>query len=249
MAKRKAEEISDETKRRCNVQTTMFRYFQSPTSSHQSSSPRPSIAMTPQAYGIHCYTDEEIAGAKGLQKTFRKFWNAKASELCSNREVRAKLQKKTAIQGAIYSSWALEKTLHLQLQAEEVQEEAKTMYVDEVARDRILTPITRNLERMLQAYALVNHLYEEMHSGGPSASNMEEALDKELTELRKAQDALQKAIKRRQFDLAVSERDQEDLMTTSSPVKISDDELEKLVKAVISEEQDCIDTHFSAAET
>ena len=38
-------------------------------------------------------------------------------------------------------------------------------------------------------------------------------------------------------------------MTTASPVKISDNELEKLVEAVISEEQDCTDTHFSVAET
>ena len=134
VAKRTAVEISDSKKLPCRVQTTVFKYFQ--LSSSQQSSPGPSptpcakasvdsVAMAPQAYGIHCFTEDEIRSAKDLQKTFRKFWNAKANELCASKEVRSKLQRKNAIQCAIYASWALENTSHLQLLAEGLEEDMK----------------------------------------------------------------------------------------------------------------------------
>ena len=244
MAKRPAVEISDSKKRPCRVQTTVFKYFQLSSSQQQSSpdpSPTPcakvSVATAPQAYGIHCFTEDEIRSAKGLQKTFRKFWNTKANELCASKEVRAKLQHKNAIQGAIYASWALEKTSHLQILAEGLEEDTKTVYEDEVEREHILIPMNRNLKRMLQSYAYVNHLYETMHTScGSDAKSLEEALDKELTELRKAQEALHKVIKRRQLDIAVAEREQQ-TMTVPSPLQLSDDDVEKLVEVVITEEQ------------
>ena len=41
---------------------------------------------------------------------YRKFWNEKAYELCSDKEIRHKLNDKVAIQGAINTSWTLYKS-------------------------------------------------------------------------------------------------------------------------------------------
>ena len=63
-------------------------------------------------------------------------------------------------------------------------------------------------------------------------------LEEEMHEPRKAQDALSKAIDRRQSDLRkIEKRDQEALQITTSPVKISDNKVEHLVKQIQTESQ------------
>ena len=50
----------------------------------------------------------------------------------ADRSIHGKLQSKAAIQGTIYTSWTLHKT-HLQLQVDELQDEAKKIYHDDIA--------------------------------------------------------------------------------------------------------------------
>jgi len=76
--------------------------------------------------------------------------------------VKGKLRNKIALQGAICTSWALHKTNLLQLKAEEVQAKARTLYKDDIAWSHVLKSVTRNVERMLSAHAMVNHLYQAM---------------------------------------------------------------------------------------
>ena len=54
----------------------------------------------------------------------------KAGELCKDKSLKGKLCNKIALQGAIYTFWALHETNLLQLEAEEVQAKARTQYKD-----------------------------------------------------------------------------------------------------------------------
>ena len=64
--------------------------------------------------------------------------------------------------GAINSSWTLHRTELLQLQAEEVIEEAKTVYTDEVKREHFLSSIWANVTRMQDVTSTVTQLYHIM---------------------------------------------------------------------------------------
>lgn len=102
----------------------------------------------------------------------------------------------------------------------------------------MLTPLTGNVDRMLIASATVSRLYSEM-GGGDSADikKLEADLDRELIELRKAQDALNKAMERRRSDLDLSKREIDDLMHAESPIQLSDIEMQQLVSIVREESQ------------
>ena len=71
---------------------------------------------------------------------------------------------KAAIQGSIYTSWYLHKTHLLELQVEEIRDEAKRIYRDEVARMSDFTSIDNNLEKMLKNYASVIAISESINS-------------------------------------------------------------------------------------
>ena len=102
----------------------------------------------------------------------------------------------------------------------------------------MLTPVTRNVDRMLIASATVTRLYSEM-GGGDTADirKLEADLDRELTELRKAQDALNKAMERYRSDLDLSKRETDYLMHAESPIQLSDTEMQQLLSIVREESQ------------
>ena len=125
MAKRAAESIPTEGKRKCVSQRSILKFFK-PEGTSASELPSSSgTVITPDFYGIRLFDDTDISSATGLQKEFRSYWNEKAREICGDRSIRGKLQSKAAIQGTIYTSWTLHKTHLLQLQVDELQEEAK----------------------------------------------------------------------------------------------------------------------------
>ena len=241
MSKRKAcKNVEDKVgnKRACGAQTTIFKFFKPSSSSDEVHKHSYTAVTTPESYGIHMYTSTEVSSAQGLQQSFRKFWNEKALELCSDSVTRCKLKNKAAIQGAIHLSWTLHKTDLLKLQAEEMGEDMKLIYSDEATQKHMLTPITRNTDRMLIASAAVTRLYSEM--GGSDTVDickLEDDLDKELTELRKAQDALNKAIQRRRSDLDLSNREIHEIMRAESPIQLSDTEMQQLVSIMREEAQ------------
>ena len=230
------------------VQTTMFKFFQPSTPSQ---TPMLTVATTPESYGIHIYTPTEISKSQGLQQMFRKYWNEKAHELCADTSIRCKLKNKSAIQGAIYCSWTLHKTHLLQLQAEELQEDVKRFYPEKVAQEHMLTPVTKNLDRMLIAYATATCLYSEMNDGSEDLRKLETDLEREVSELRKAQDALSKAMERRRLDINISEREMSDLLRAESPdpVQISDTEMQQIVDIIKVESQAANYVCESAEET
>ena len=93
------------------------------------------------------------------------------------------------------------------------------------------------MERMQSAHAMVTHTYKTISDSSCSDQmKAEKEHEEEMHELRKAQDALSKAIDRRQSDLRKIEKgDQEALQIATSPVKISDNEVEHLVKQIETE--------------
>ena len=67
------------------------------------------VDYSSQYLGIHIFADEDVAESSGLDKEYKLFWNAKATELCQDKAVRHKLKDKAAIQGAINTAWTLQK--------------------------------------------------------------------------------------------------------------------------------------------
>ena len=238
MAKRAAESIPTEGKRKCVSQRSILKFFK-PEGTSASELPSSSgTVITPDFYGIRLFDDTDISSATGLQKEFRSYWNEKAHEICADRSIRGKLQSKAAIQGTIYTSWTLHKTHLLQLQVDELQEEAKKIYRDDIAREHALTAVTKNSERMQQAYACTTVLGESISSlAGDEKKVKEVELEKAMTELKKAQDALSKALERRKADLLAAMKDVEErqIITTTPAIQLSDSDMEELIETVKNE--------------
>ena len=252
MAKRGAEAggagSSRPKKKQCTTQLSLKSFFKpaldkegSTSNKEGSSTSQAKIVASPMFYGIHVYSELEISKAVGLQKQFQTFWNEKAHEICADKSLRARLQSKAAIQGSIYTSWYLHKTHLLELQAEDIREEAKKIYQDKVTREFRFSTIDKNLERMLQSYATVIALSENINSLSSISEKKakEEDLDKEISELKRAQDSLHKTLERRREELSVAKKDIEEQQTlTAGPsVELSDDEMEELIEEVRNEEK------------
>ena len=247
MSKRKSTEAEKGVaKQPRTIQTTVFKYFQTsekPSLSQKQASEKPAssqkhattIAESPKALGIQHYSKKEIESSSGLQRDYRIFWNHKAEELCADPSVRVKLRNKAAIRGAIDCSWTVHKSSILQLQAEKMIEQTKLLYSDEVVHSHELSTVTKNVERMLQACTSVHLSYTQIEIAASVEEKLilEKELEKEFSELKKAQAALLKAMKERSKILEAEEMDE--LMTTGSPVQLNDYELESLVE-VIKEE-------------
>ena len=83
-----------------------------------------------------------------MNKHRLKFWNDKAVELCSDKSITEHLHNnREAIEGAIHSSWLINRTSLLELKAEEMEEKPKPMYEDEVVREEVLKGVKKNLPR------------------------------------------------------------------------------------------------------
>ena len=220
-----------EQKKPCKVQTTLFKYCrQNPTST----SSKAAFDFSPQQYGIHIYSEDEIKKAVGLKQDFRKFWNEKAVEICKDKNSRDKLHNKNAIEGAIYASWRLQCSHLLQLQAEEVIEDAKACITDSVSRALFLSSIQKNLERMQEAQASTHqHVFEATSIDDPSEKQLfESELHQKMSHLKSAQNALKKAIidKRWQLNTETGVAKQEaEILIADTPTELSGDEMEMLI--------------------
>ena len=155
MSKRSADRESEIPAKKppLKLQTSLFSYYKSTAGQESSSSnsaikdkPTRSVfaSVHPSTYGLHLYTPSEIENCCGNMKEFRKFWNEKAVELCSDSSVTFKLQgNRAAIEGAIYSSWTLHKTSLLQLRVEKVEAQCSKVYKDEVVKEHVLTIVRK----------------------------------------------------------------------------------------------------------
>ena len=224
-----------EQKKVCKVQSTLFKFFTPQENPSSSKALRETLDFSPHQYGIHVYSQDEIKSAIGLKQEFRKFWNEKAVELCKEKTVRDQLHNKNAIEGAIYSSWRLQCTHLLQLQAEEVIKEAEIYITDSVSRALFLSSINKNMERMLEAHASTNHVYEVMMVGVSDSSEKEKIevdLHEQISHLKVAQNALKKAIYDKKQMLSIEQdaaRQEAELLITDSPTRLSENEMEMII--------------------
>lgn len=149
-------------------------------------------------FNIHLYSEEEVKNVKfGLNQQRLRFWNEKAVEICSDKTITNELDNnREAIEGAIHSSWTLHKTGLLELQVEELEDKAKVY--DEVAREYLLRNVRKNLDRMQTSHATISALSDMIAESSDMTQKvqLEKQLSQEMSELKRAQDALSKAIQR-----------------------------------------------------
>lgn len=217
-----------------SVQSTLGRYL---TASSTSITSTKRTTVLPQDFGIHVYTTQEIEHSKGLMKEYRKFWNAKSMEYCKEKRVTSKMDG-AAIKGAINTSWLLHKSTLLEFQSQQIEERAAAVY-SKASIDHILAPIKRNLDRVKIAKVTMDMLYEELTEiiSTQDKSAKEKEMEQATTELKRALDALQKALQRKEHDI------QESLKTTKDEVpanvttipELSVAELDDLVDIVTSD--------------
>ena len=103
------------------------------------------------------------------------------------------------------------------------------MYDDEIARDHILTTAKKNLVRLQASHATVTTLPDMIaESSGFQKVRLENQLSQEMSELKKAQDILSKAI-----EWSPVTETKEAVMKVNSPAKLSDQEFGALLRTII----------------
>ena len=111
---------------------------------------------------------------------------------------------------------------------EEIEAKCSKVYKDE---EYALNVLRKDSERKLQANGSIDQLYAEINQSGDVSS--ESQLTAALSE---SQDALAKALEKREADIELIEHEDVKLMRADSPVELPDDELETLVRMVKNEE-------------
>lgn len=233
MAKRTSSTTEPEVSRKqpCRedlLQSSLFKFYKPRDDSAEKLRPS-TVPLTPASFNINIYSQSDIEKACGLNQQRLRFWNDKAAEICADRSaVRELGNSREAIEGAIHSSWTLHKTSILELQLEELEEKAKAKYDDEVAREHVLMTAKKNLVRLQASHATVTTLSDMIaESSGFQKVQLENQLSQEMSELKKAQDALSKAIQRS----PVTET-KDAVMKVNSPAKLSDEEFGALITEV-----------------
>lgn len=205
---------------------------------------RPTVASQPcsaaRARKIKIFSATEIEESTGMQKIYREFWNAKAEELC--RSSALKTFKPGEIQGAINVAWTIRKTGYLKDEMEKVNQEINDKCPVDVLKKFQLSAKTwkKNRERVETAFTSLQDLQRDLTSArqeyfdssskserraaSVKVDQLEKNLQSQLTEMRKAQDALRKSIDARRKLLdqlhAVKQSDSEE----DTNDVISDDE-------------------------
>ena len=173
-----------------------------------------------RARKVKVFSESKIEGSKGLQKIYRMFWNEKAEEICSNTNLTT--FKPGEIQGAINVAWTLEKTQHLKEDMEKLQEETgQSCNFSNAVLKKFQSSnqtIEKNSERLESAHAMLSKTQDALKkerfelfkcSNGGQRKIVVDNIEKQgnelkanVTELRRAQDALRKAlhIKRKLLD-------------------------------------------------
>jgi hypothetical protein len=241
MAKR-ASTTSEETRKQpCKkslLQASLFKFYKPDHDDGSNLKPKPPpVLPTPSKFNIHLYSKDEIERARGLNKLRLQFWNDKAVEICSDKSMTDELNNnREAIEGAIHSSWTLHKTSLLELEVEELEDKAILVYDDEVAREVILKNVKKNRDRMQTAHATIHALSNIIAESSESQKvPLENQLSQEISELKKAQDALSKAIQR---SSVTAKPNKDSVMAAPSPIKLSDTEFSTLITEVKNEYTD-----------
>ena len=235
MSKRLSDQVSPAAKKKpCSskgtTQSTLHMFFKSHDSGDEKPIPKPkTIEYSPEFFGIHTYSEEDIRNSTGLDKNYKQFWNETALELSKDEKARHKLKDKAGIQGAINTIWTLHKSDLLKIQVEEL-----TLYVSQIySRDKIammnyLSSVEANKEKVMELTESLRLLYEDAtDEAGAEVSDI-------MKELRKAQGALKKAIDRKQQELQPHDQ----LLTALPSETLSSLELQDIVTEIKQTEID-----------
>ena len=142
----------------------------------------------------------------------------------------------TAVKGAINMTWTLHKSKLLLHQADELVDKAPAVWPNKASRDHILKGILRNTERVKTADSQLNLLYDELRQllSEEERKSKEADIERAMTELRKAHDALHKAIENKKADMNVETKEPRDnaVMAVADAPDLTREEIEGLVEAV-----------------
>ena len=238
MAKRGSTTSEIETRKQpCKkslLQASLFKFYKPDEGSSLKPRPPP-VLPTPSKFNIHLYSEDEIERARGLNKRRLRFWNDKAVEICSDKSITDELNNnREAIEGAIHSSWTLHKTGLMELDVEELEDKATLVYDDDISREHVLTNVKKNLDRMKMSHAAIIGISNLIADSSKHDSQLEDQLSQEMSELKRAQDALSKAIQRS----PITAKAKDSVMTVSSPVHLTDSDFSALITQVKNEYAD-----------
>ena len=167
-----------------------------------------------RARKIKIYSHAEIENSSGMTKVYREFWNAKGEELCRSSALNS--FKRGEIHGAINVSWTLEKSKLIKDEVNKIKNEIKQECPDHLLKKFKLSRITldKNITRVEKDETSLRQLQDELTDARMQlfdskdkserkdavtrVENIEKELDSKLSELKRSQDALRKAISARQ---------------------------------------------------
>ena len=167
-----------------------------------------------RARKIKIYSHAEIENSSGMTKVYREFWNAKGEELCRSSALNS--FKRGEIHGAINVSWTLEKSKLIKDEVNKIKNEIKQECPDHLLKKFKLSRITldKNITRVEKDETSLRQLQDELTDARMQlfdskdkserkdavtrVENIEKELDCKLSELKRSQDALRKAISARQ---------------------------------------------------
>ena len=172
-------------------------------------------------YGFKVYSNLEIDSATGkFEKEFRKFWNKEAEMLA--RDSRLRTLGKLQLHGIINTAWSLHKSTLLKLEIQQLEQLEKRVSDTDFRIKKRDDSVVKNFERMEVAHFAIETTHEQLKKlkrsliSLPSNSTVNcscrEAMRKEILdtesrlhadihELKKAQDALRKAIMKRMAEI------------------------------------------------
>ena len=180
------------------------------TSQNTNSETAPQLYSAARARKVKIHSEQEIQNASEMVKLYRVFWNNKAEEICSSQALKQFLPGQ--IQGAINVAWTIEKAKYIKREAAEVEQEVGPGCPEHLVKkfaDSKKT-IERNTKCMEAAHNSVKQFQEKLSSAryelfqanykterGKATvkiDTLEKKLEGALSELRKSEDSLWKAI-------------------------------------------------------
>ena len=189
--------------------------------------PKPHPYSAARARKIKIYSKSEIEGSTGLTQVYRRFWNSKAEEICSSQSLAS--FKAGEIQGAINVAWTLEKSKHLKQEVVEITAEiGQPCSITNMKKlQASAKTIEKNTHRVEEAHESLNSTQHELadarfelfqapnscqrKKANEKVDKLEKDLEVNLTELRKAQDALRKSIDTKRKIISDLQQDQFDV--------------------------------------
>lgn len=103
------------------------------------------------------------------------------------------------VHGAIHTSWVLKKTELLLIEIDQIKELAKEIWSDTTRREKKMSTLSQGSCHMEQAMIAINSVYEQIEATTTKRlhSQLEQQLTGRMTELKQAQEAVQKGIQRK----------------------------------------------------